>query len=108
MALSRSLNTNYYLIKVSPEGIKALSEAIAKDPNARGFAPISVTGRIRVMDDVLLVPRKAVTGKNGSTYDYVKEADGTVRMVPFISGGMDSTSYWVAEGLTEGTTICLE
>ena len=108
MALSRSLNSNYYLIKVSSEGIKALSEAIAKDPNSRGYAPISVTGRIRVMDNVLLVPRKAVTEKNGSTYVYVKEADGTVRMVPFISGGMDSTSYWVAEGLSEGTTICLE
>ena len=67
-----------------------------------------VRTEIRKMSNVLLIPKQAVKEKNGNTYVYIKNSDGTVTAQSFIAGGSNQTEYWVLEGLEEGMTICLE
>ena len=63
---------------------------------------------VQEMRDVLLVPAKAVTKKDGVTYVKVVLDDGTVVNRSFIAGGGDSNYYWVIDGLTEGMKLCWE
>ena len=67
----------------------------------------SVKANVREVKDVVLVPKRAVTTVDGITYVTVEE-DGKQVLKSFIAGGSDSTNYWVIEGLSEGTKICLE
>ena len=67
-----------------------------------------MTATIREMDNVLLVPKKAVTEKNGCTYVNVMDEQGNVTPRSFVAGGYDASNYWVIEGLSEGMIICLE
>lgn len=68
----------------------------------------TVTATIREMDNVLVVPKKAVTEKNGCTYVNVVDEQGNVTACSFVAGGYDASNYWVIEGLSEGMVICLE
>lgn len=72
------------------------------------WIPLGVETTCRSMDNVVLVPKKAVTDVQGSTYVKVRTEDGGIQYVSFIAGGSDSANYWVVEGLTEGMEICLE
>lgn len=69
---------------------------------------ISAEGFVKTMDNVVLVPKAAVTVKDEHTYVKVFEEDGSVISVSFLAGGSNGDYYWVIEGLTEGMTICLE
>lgn len=100
--------TSGALIMVSSEDIGRMA---GTEMDGEGFwdrTSYSVTADTRKMEDVLIIPRKAVTEMNGSLYVRVKNEDGTVTYRSFVAGGADTTNYWVAEGLTEGTEICLE
>lgn len=68
----------------------------------------TVDADLRVMNDVLLVPREAVFDIAGKTYVYVKGEDGEVKAQGFISGGFNTNYYFVVQGLSEGMEVCLK
>lgn len=68
----------------------------------------TIDAELRVMKDVLLVPRGAVFDIAGKTYVYVKDASGNVEAQSFISGGFNETYYFVVQGLSEGMEVCLK
>lgn len=105
--LSSDLNTEYSLIRVS-------NEDFSKMAGARGNngwwsrASFTVTADVRTTDNVLLVPKLAVTTSNEVNYVTMVDENGNYYYKSFVAGGSDSTNYWVIDGLSEGTTICLE
>lgn len=63
------------------------------------------TGNMGEIENVLLVPKKAVTEKEGVCYVTVVKPDGSFVKTGFIAGGSNTEYYWVLEGLREGTQI---
>ncbi|MBQ8597872.1 MAG: hypothetical protein IJ409_08790 [Lachnospiraceae bacterium] len=108
-ALSKQLQTGFALILISEEDIGEIarygSTVGSGGWNRNRFA---VTAEIRGVDNVLLVPKRAVTVYNQNTFVTVKKADGSYTYVSFISGGSDQENYWVVQGLDEGMEVCLE
>lgn len=96
------------LVKVSAEDMGKLAGSIAGDGGwwNRGF--YSAKAQTRKMENVVLVPKKAVKEISGTPYVKVKKADGSVIYQSFVAGGADSSTYWVVDGLTEGMEICIE
>lgn len=108
MALGQDFDADIALIQVSPEdlgGMAGSSQGYEGWWNRSRFK-LSIT--IRSMQDVLLVPKKAVKEKNGCTYVKVKDDNGGIVYRSFVAGGSDLSNYWVAEGLTEGMELCLD
>jgi len=108
LAVSRSLQSAYTYILLPSELIADMSVGTEGWGGWWNRASYGVEARLREMDHVLVVPRRAVREINGQPYVNVVEADGSIARRSFIAGGYDKESYWVAEGLTEGTVLCLE
>ncbi len=72
--------------------------------NRRSF---NVSGKVRSVSNVVLVPKEAVSLKSGGTYVDIVQPDGSVVSQSFVAGGSDNRYYWVVEGLSEGMEICL-
>lgn len=110
MSLSKSLLTDPQeaLILVDPEYVGDIAGTTVDEDGWWHNYWYKVNAPIRTMENVLLVPKKAVTEVSGSTYVKVRTQDGGVSYVSFVAGGSDGTNYWAAEGLTEGMEICLE
>ncbi|MBR4083850.1 MAG: hypothetical protein IKK33_06155 [Lachnospiraceae bacterium] len=106
--VSRDLQTGSAMIKVPKEDLPDMMLAIADDGNWRNPQPYRVKTNIREMENVLVVPRGAVTEVNGHTYVRVKDEQGNVKVCSFVAGGYDSTNYWIVEGLSEGMIVCLK
>lgn len=106
--VSRSLQTGSAMIKVPKEDLPDMMLAIADDGNWRNPQPYRVKTNIREMENVLVVPRGAVTEVNGHTYVKVMDEQGNVKVCSFVAGGYDSTNYWIVEGLSEGMIVCLK
>lgn len=107
-AVSGALRNDWTLISVSPEAMGDMSSSFA---NAGGWwnrARFDVSVKARKMDNVLLIPRRAVISKNNRIYVRVRYDDGRVVEQGIIVGGADTNNYWVVEGLTEGMVVCLE
>ena len=100
--------TGNAMIKVPKEDLPDMMMAIADDGNWRNPQPYRIKTTIREMDNVLVVPRSAVTEINGHTYVKVMDDKGNVKVCSFIAGGYDSTNYWIVEGLSEGMIVCLK
>lgn len=107
-ALSAGLTTGNALIRVSSEDLEQMAGQNSGYDGWWVRAHFNVKAKIRSMSNVVVVPKGAVTLEGGIYYVRVKEADGKVTYRSFISGGADNENYWVVEGLSEGTTICLE
>lgn len=105
--VTQSLRTEYVMIGLSSENIADMAVTNTTPGNWWNPLRYNVTAQIREMDNVLVVPKKAVTEKQGCTYVNVIE-DGKVVARSFVAGGYDSANYWVIEGLTEGMEVCLE
>ena len=60
------------------------------------------------MEDVLLVPKEAVTVIGKNCYVKVKLETGEIQYRSFLAGGADGDNYWAMEGLTEGMELCLD
>lgn len=75
---------------------------------------LAVTGEVRVMENVVLLPEKAMNKVSGNfSYVNVLEEDGTIRPTGVLVGGKAAVGgaenyYWVIDGLTEGMTVCWE
>ena len=107
-ALSEELNTGFSLIRVSPEDLTKMCSSNFTPDGWWRRSNFDVTAAVRTVDNVVLVPKKAVTTENGVTYVTVIDENGKPQYKSFIAGGSDNTYYWVAEGLSEGQEICLE
>lgn len=68
---------------------------------------IMLSGETSVMENVLLIPSKAVTKENDNTYVTVLKEDGSLEKRAFIAGGNNSTYYWVFDGIDEGTKVVI-
>lgn len=107
-AVSRSLQSKYAFILLPPEVIGDMSVGTEGWGGWWNRARFGVEAKVREMNNVLVVPRRAVREINGCPYVNVVEADGSIVRRSFIAGGYDKSYYWVVEGLTEGMELCLE
>lgn len=108
LSVSSKLQSEYAYVLLPPELISDMSVGTAGWGGWWNRARFGITAKLREMDDVLVVPRRAVRETDGRTYVNVVEADGTIVRRSFIAGGYDVSNYWVIEGLTEGMELCLE
>jgi hypothetical protein len=108
MAVSGALRNGYALIKIAPEDMSKFASLTASAANRWGRIRFNLQATVRKAENVLKVPKAAVTVVSGNYYVTVKDSDGNYKYVSFIVGGQDVEGYWVAEGLTEGMTICWE
>lgn len=107
-AVSHSLQSQYAFILLPPDVIGDMSVGTEGWGGWWNRARFGVEAKVREMDNVLVVPRRAVREINGCPYVNVVEADGSIVRRSFIAGGYDKSYYWVVEGLTEGMELCLE
>lgn len=96
------------LIRMSSESMEDFVGSYFNDGGWWSESSYRVTVTTRKMDNVLLVPKRAVLNYGGTTYAKVMLEDGTVMYQGFVAGGADSENYWVVEGLTEGMEVCIE
>lgn len=107
--LSHELRTDYAYISLPAEAIGQMSPATQdRYGNYYNRTLFKVTADIRVMEDVLMIPKGAVRVMNGCTYVCVMDDNGDVTAQSFVAGGSDTNNYWAAEGLVEGMRLCLE
>lgn len=107
--VSKSMSSEYAYIAFDPEELMKLSPT--QNAAFGGYyqmAQYELSGTQRSMNNVVLVPRKAVKVIEGQPYVCVKTANGDVINKSFISGGSNTEYYWVMEGLEEGDVLCLE
>ena len=107
-AISSELDTGYNVIRVSKEDFAKMAAS------NRGFdgwwmrSHFDVSVEVRSMDNVVLIPKSAVTVESGVTYVTILDENNKPTLKSFIAGGSDNFNYWVVDGLSEGTKICLE
>lgn len=106
--LSKDLQSDRSMIEVKKEDMPLILMAKVERYDWREPQPYSITAKIREMNNVLVVPKGAVTDVDGTTYVNVMDEQGNVKACSFIAGGYDDTNYWVIEGLSEGMVICLK
>lgn len=107
-AVSDSLRQDWAFIAAPAEAVGDMSSSYMGDNGWWNRELFDIAARTRSMDNVLLVPKRAVLTENGQTYVKVRLEDGQVVTQGFLAGGSDTSNYWVVEGLAEGTEICLE
>lgn len=106
--ISEGLRSSSVYILLQPEDIGSMAAVNANSDNRWNRNKFNVTATIREMKHVLVVPKKAVTEKNGCTYVDVIDEEGNVTTYGFIAGGYDAIYYWIVDGLAEGMKVCLE
>lgn len=106
--LSKDLKNDFTLVAIPQEEMAAISGTTLVDGGRWDRNTFKVTVQVRSEKNVLTVPKSAVTVKDNSAYVTVIKEDGSVENVSFIPGGSDTNQYWIADGLTEGMTICWE
>ena len=106
--INQELKWEQSLIQIPAEAIGDMAAVTAGADGWMNRARFGISAEIRKMDNVLVVPRKAVKNVGGKTYVNVKQADGSVVTTSFVAGGSDDKNYWIVEGLTEGMEICYE
>lgn len=101
-------STVHALIRIPPESMQDFVSGYMMNAGWQNSSKYKVTVTTRKMDNVLLIPKRAVVSYSGSTYAKLKLEDGTIMYQGFVAGGSDSENYWVVEGLTEGMEVCIE
>lgn len=105
----RDLNDeNTALIQVSAEDIGEMAGSASLREVYWNPSRFKVTVAARKMENVVLIPKSAVTVSGTTTYVKLKKENGEVIYQSFVAGGSDTGNYWVAEGLTEGMEVCIE
>jgi len=106
--VSVNLDDGFKYAKVSDAVLNDIVEVMRKQTGRYVISKLKATGTVAAMNNVVLVPKKAVKSKDGVTYVNVVQEDGSALPISFLAGGSDGQNYWVVEGLTEGMTICWE
>jgi len=70
-----------------------------------GFTNMKLQGNLKTIENVIIIPKKAVTEQNKQYYVTVLKEDGSLLKTEFIPGGSNNNEYWVLDGLTEGMQI---
>lgn len=73
--------------------------------NWRQADDLVMEGNLKTVENVVLIPKQAVTVEDDNYYVTVLKEDGNLLKTEFIPGGSNSDQYWVYEGLEEGTQI---
>lgn len=108
-ALSAELQTDNAYIKLPPEVIAEMSATTVSNHGDRiNRSKFKITAKTRGMNNIVVVPKEAVTEINGKTYVYILEQGNEIKAQSFIAGGYDASNYWVIEGVEEGTNLCLK
>lgn len=108
VGITGALRTSSILIRLNPKDIPDMAITNTDKNNWWNRNRYNVTADIREMENVLLVPKRAVKEKGGCTYVDVVDDEGNIVSCSFIAGGYDSSYYWVIDGLAEGMKVCLE
>ena len=108
LMLDKSLQSGYAIVKLPLEVAAEIAGSSRNNEGWWSLSRVGVQASLRKVDNVLLVPKRAVTEVSRTTYVTVVEDNGVRRQQAFVSGGADSENYWVVTGLTEGTKICWE
>ena len=103
MGVSRPLSSDYAFVKIEEEDIADLAGGIM-----HSWGQCEISADIREMKNVIVIPKKAVTELNGTSYVNVVNADGSITTQSILAGGYNNENYWVAAGLTEGMELCLK
>lgn len=122
--LSEGLDSEFVLLKISPEDRDAVIDSVLNMgewlvesqmlPNGMMRPEIMLRGNFHVMmptegvKNVVMVPSSAVKMRSGKPYVMVVQEDGSIVAQSFIPGGIGNGYYWVIDGLEEGMEICLE
>lgn len=107
IALSDDLRSGFALIRVPSEDLTKMAMTNMGSDGWWMRSHFQVKVETRTMDNVILVPKRAVVLEGGIPYVTVMEDNKPVYK-SFVAGGSDAANYWVIDGLTEGTEICLE
>ena len=108
MGVSNALATDYSLLLLPKEVAQKVAATQTGANNWWSRTRFGTQATIRVMENVVLVPKKAVWMAGGNTYVNVMTEEGKVVATGFVAGGFNDQYYWVIEGLTEGMNVCLE
>lgn len=106
--LSSELRSEEVLVRLSAEDVQSMALSSETAGGYWNRSRMEVTCTTREVDDVLIIPKKAVTMMKGQTYVKVRLDNGDATYVSFIACGSDQTHYGVLTGLTEGMEICFE
>ena len=106
--LSSEMRTEEVLIRLPEEMIGDMALSTEESSGSWSRSRMDVSCITRQVENILLVPKKAVTMQNGHTYVKVKLDNGDATYMSFVPCGSDQVNYGVAEGLTEGMEICFE
>ena len=106
--LSSEMRTEEVLIRLPEEMIGDMVLSTEESNGLWSRSRMDVSCTARQVENVLLVPKKAVTMQNGHTYVKVRLDNGDATYMSFVPCGSDQVNYGVAEGLTEGMEICYE
>ena len=106
--LSSEMRTEEVLIRLPEEMIGDMALSTEESGGLWSRSRMDVSCITRQVENILLVPKKAVTMQNGHTYVKVKLDNGDATYMSFVPCGSDQVNYGVAEGLTEGMEICFE
>ncbi len=108
VGLSVDLQSDMSFILLPQESIADMSIINSNGDEWWNRYRYTVKADIRQMENVIVVPKKAVTEINGRTYVNVVDKDGNVKSCCVVTGGYDSANYWIIEGLSEGMVVCLK
>lgn len=105
-SLPMEMRQEWRLISVPKERAGEISGSTMSTDGRWDRNSFKVNVTTRQMQNVLVVPKSAVTVNGGCTYVTVVNEDGTAEVKSFIAGGSDAANYWVVEGLEEGMQVC--
>jgi hypothetical protein len=103
MGVSRPLSSDYAFVRIEEDDIADLAGGIM-----HSWGQCEIEADIREMKNVIVIPKKAVTELNGTSYVNVVNADGSITTQSVLAGGYNNENYWIAAGLTEGMELCLK
>lgn len=109
-AVSKPLKTGVAMILLSEEDTLDIAKHGSAFVSGGGWnrSRFDVKAEIRSVENVLLVPKRAVSVINQNTFVKIKTQEGNITYARFVSGGSNQDYYWVVDGLSEGMEICLE
>jgi len=82
----------------------ATSDTISQD-DLNASRSLAFEGNAKVVENVILIPKAAVTVENDECFVTVLQEDGSLLKTEFIAGGSNADYYWVFDGLSEGMKI---
>lgn len=71
----------------------------------KGFNNMMLKGNLKTIENVIVIPKEAVTEQNEQYYVTILKEDGSLLKTEFIPGGSNGDEFWVLDGLTEGMQI---